>query len=430
MTTTGTDLFSTWKPDNKIGCLLQRPSSTTQVNDTIWYVEFNPETHTFGTPYILDTRTLANTVMSYTIKAAATGNHMTAGWIYINEPGNGGDNWRSFRVRQSTDNGATWSAVTKWGFVAATPNILGGDSCQMYWHDDIEYKPGTQTPYLVFSTLPYVWNGSATVFSYESWKGWKIMIQSPSLNGNIPVTIADYHNIPILGDTVMYNDITDYQVNSALLSHPSLGFSEDGNIMYVAYSVIQKELVPPPAVPFNYFDVYYSISTNGGANWGTPVNVTQTDSADEMYPIVASQNNPNNPANGPYITYNWNAIPGCHAFTDNQIVSIVYYCLYKPPVGIKSISGEVPNRYELMQNYPNPFNPLTKIRFALPNSSNVTLKVYDITGREVATLINNELIGAGTSEVEFSALNISSGVYFYNIKAGDFNETKKMIVTK
>ena len=98
-------------------------------------------------------------------------------------------------------------------------------------------------------------------------------------------------------------------------------------------------------------------------------------------------------------------------------------------VGIQQITSQVPQKYELSQNYPNPFNPSTSIKFALPKSSLVTLKIYDIVGREVATLVNQEL-NAGTFEYSFDGSKLTSGVYFYRIDAGDFTEIKKMMLVK
>ncbi len=98
-------------------------------------------------------------------------------------------------------------------------------------------------------------------------------------------------------------------------------------------------------------------------------------------------------------------------------------------IGIQPISNEVPFAFGLYQNYPNPFNPITKIRFSLPESGNVMLKIYDISGREVKTLVNQNM-KAGTYEADFDASGISSGVYFYKMTSGNFINTKKMIVTK
>jgi hypothetical protein len=89
----------------------------------------------------------------------------------------------------------------------------------------------------------------------------------------------------------------------------------------------------------------------------------------------------------------------------------------------------IPGNFELMQNYPNPFNPATKISYAVPHESFVTIKIYDMLGREIAQLVN-EYKHAGTYSVEFSAKNLSSGVYFYSLKSEDFYSVKKMVVIK
>jgi photosystem II stability/assembly factor-like uncharacterized protein len=99
------------------------------------------------------------------------------------------------------------------------------------------------------------------------------------------------------------------------------------------------------------------------------------------------------------------------------------------PLGIHPVSTEIPNKFSLSQNYPNPFNPNTKIQFSLLTSSFVTLIVYDALGRELESLVNEQLI-AGTYKAEWSADKFSSGVYYYKLTAGDFNETKKMIYVK
>jgi photosystem II stability/assembly factor-like uncharacterized protein len=108
---------------------------------------------------------------------------------------------------------------------------------------------------------------------------------------------------------------------------------------------------------------------------------------------------------------------------------------YDIPVGIHNISSEIPSGFSLSQNYPNPFNPVTKIKFSLIMDSrfrgndNVVLKVFDILGKEVATLVNEKL-QPGTYEVSFDGSQLTSGVYFYKISAGDFTETKKLLLIK
>ncbi len=102
-------------------------------------------------------------------------------------------------------------------------------------------------------------------------------------------------------------------------------------------------------------------------------------------------------------------------------------------VGIKELAHSIiPNSFTLSQNYPNPFNPSTNIDFRIASPSDgglVTLKIYDVLGREVKTLVK-EKKEPGTYEVVFKANQLSSGVYFYQLKAGNFIQTKKMVLLK
>ncbi|GBD86097.1 hypothetical protein BMS3Abin03_00006 [bacterium BMS3Abin03] len=97
--------------------------------------------------------------------------------------------------------------------------------------------------------------------------------------------------------------------------------------------------------------------------------------------------------------------------------------------GIQNDLLSPPMRYGIKQNYPNPFNPSTKINYQLPKRSFVTLKVYDVLGNEVATLVNEEK-PVGEYEVEFNAEGLPSGIYFYQLRAGSFVDTKKMLLVK
>ena len=89
----------------------------------------------------------------------------------------------------------------------------------------------------------------------------------------------------------------------------------------------------------------------------------------------------------------------------------------------------IPSKFSLSQNYPNPFNPSTKINYELPKDNFVSLKIYDMTGKEVVSLVN-EMKVAGYYTVNFNGVNLSSGIYFYSIKAGEFVNTKKMLLVK
>lgn len=90
----------------------------------------------------------------------------------------------------------------------------------------------------------------------------------------------------------------------------------------------------------------------------------------------------------------------------------------------------LPSDYMLYQNYPNPFNPVTRVKFALPVKSLVTLKVYNVLGKQIAVLVNSRYLEAGYHEILFDGSSLSSGVYLYNLTAGQYKSTKKMLIIK
>jgi hypothetical protein len=111
-------------------------------------------------------------------------------------------------------------------------------------------------------------------------------------------------------------------------------------------------------------------------------------------------------------------------FDDFRVVDYL-----NPAAGIVNISNEVPKQYALYQNYPNPFNPETKIKFDLPKASELTIKVYDITGREVENLLNRKL-EAGSYEYQWNASAYNSGVYFIKMQSAGFTAVKKVMLIK
>jgi len=136
---------------------------------------------------------------------------------------------------------------------------------------------------------------------------------------------------------------------------------------------------------------------------------------------------------GEYIVYVDSNFTGGFRFTFNIKINDWSYWLDSYPDSVSSINYEgvvkLPVNYELFQNYPNPFNPATTIKYGIPARSFVELKIYDIIGREVILLVN-ETKDAGYYDVSFNASALSSGVYLYQLKAGDFVETKKMVLLR
>ncbi len=117
-------------------------------------------------------------------------------------------------------------------------------------------------------------------------------------------------------------------------------------------------------------------------------------------------------------------------YSADGVIDLIQYD--DSPNGMPSVNVDelmTPTKYSLEQNYPNPFNPTTTIEFSIPKDANVTLKIFDVLGKEVATLVNDQK-AAGTYILNWNASNFSSGLYFYRVTAGEFTDTKKMFLVK
>ena len=131
------------------------------------------------------------------------------------------------------------------------------------------------------------------------------------------------------------------------------------------------------------------------------------------------------------------AVSGSDIYVGGQFVTVggnpqPYFALFTNRILTKTISPVeigLPTKFNLSQNYPNPFNPTTNIKYQIVNNSFVTLKVFDLLGREIRTLVN-ESLKPGTYETTFDASALSSGIYFYTLSAGEYNETKRMTLLK
>jgi photosystem II stability/assembly factor-like uncharacterized protein len=191
---------------------------------------------------------------------------------------------------------------------------------------------------------------------------------------------------------------------------------------------------------------YYLKTTNGGLNWFDNTFITDY----KMQSIAFVNENtgwiggwgPVSGFNGP--TYqttngglnwqlaNWGLNVNRFRFISDTLAYAVGETVYKytrEPIGIQPISNQIPGGFDLHQNYPNPFNPGTKIRFDIPKSSFINIKIFDVLGREVTQLVNTHL-KPGSYEVNWEASDFSGGIYFYRISSDGFIQTKRMILLK
>jgi photosystem II stability/assembly factor-like uncharacterized protein len=198
-------------------------------------------------------------------------------------------------------------------------------------------------------------------------------------------------------------------------------------------------------------DHFYRKTTDGGVTW-----VTLSNSILDNLAPTALQHLPETEATyiigggmpqgmrGTAVTYDagesWSVIdtaanyqisfPSYIVGWSSQYTTNVVRKYVGPPLSVEEEQiDEMPTGYSLSQNYPNPFNPSTTFRYSIPNESKVIIKVYDILGKEIATLMDEEK-SVGTYELTWNASSLPSGVYFYQLKAGDFIKTKKMTLLK
>lgn len=203
--------------------------------------------------------------------------------------------------------------------------------------------------------------------------------------------------------------------NGKIQYFPSIDVDKQGNIYVIFYD--DRNTSSDSA------EVYIAHSTDGGDTWFEDV---LSDHRFKPKPIAGGASY----YQGDHIslTTSGNKIFAfwMDDFSGNYQIWGKILPLYPSAVNDKMIQS---NNFELQQNYPNPFNPVTNLDFAIPNSCRVILRIYDVTGRTVATLLNANK-KPGNYTVSFNASNLPSGIYFYQLQAGSFTETKKMILLK
>jgi uncharacterized protein (DUF736 family) len=222
----------------------------------------------------------------------------------------------------------------------------------------------------------------------------------------------------------------DNSADTVTVMRPNISIDDNFGI-YVTWEQVTGV---DSATSSSIYNVMYVTSPDGGATWN------QVSQLSHCNYVNGSGYSTKNPTIGKKVRNTISSVGfegGAEViWTEaNPNSSLGYYVMYARIPYVGTLTGvnddsAVPAKFELSQNYPNPFNPTTEIAYALPKSANVTLKIYNSLGQEVTTLVNNKLQSAGNFKVTFDASKLTSGVYFYSIRANDFTSTKKMILLK
>lgn len=228
-----------------------------------------------------------------------------------------------------------------------------------------------------------------------------------------------------------------YPTNSIGQAYPSVSVSEDGQVVYVLWTGPQLTSTGEldtadngAGTTYYWRDLYHAFSTDGGNTWtyggvfpGMSNNLSEVfgHAAQHLQQVDATTYRA-------HIIYLADQTTGVGPFDNILTDNDLFYTTFDITV-TSADPTPVASTFELAQNYPNPFNPSTNIKYSIAERSNVTIKVYDMLGSEVATLIN-QVQDAGTHNVVFNASNLASGMYVYTITAGNFTASKKMMLLK
>ena len=363
--------------------------------------------------------------------------------------------------KRSTDEGISWDSDTRLTNNSAQstdPSIaVSGSLVHVVWSD---IRDGNYEIYYKLSTDGGINFGADTRMTNNIY-----LCNYPSVavsGSNVHVVWREYHNTIY---HIYYKHSTDGGINWGTDTCLTNTYE---------YFITPSIAVNSSIVNVVWYDkrygnreIYYKRSTDGGMNWGADTNLTNN-TADSWDPSIAvSGSNVHivwiDNRNSNYELYYKHSASGgvvwspdirltnaaqytqlpsiavsvtiVHiVWTDYRLGNINKEIYYKRnPTGnltdMQNISTEIPYAFSLSQNYPNPFNPRTVIRYQLSAVSNVILKVYDINGKEVQSLVN-ERLQPGTYETSFDGSMLTSGVYFYRMTTGNYLEIKKMVMVK
>lgn len=322
----------------------------------------------------------------------------------------------AIRFVKSTDGGANWSVPVNIGTGGTGSNVASGTNGYIY----------------------VVWDANGPRFARSTNAGASFgstyQISTANTNG-FPFICVDYSNRPTRGNVyVVWDDNNDVWFQRSTNS----GTNWLASPIRINDVVTNIQMWPAIQCDTNgYLSVVYYDNRTGGSVWNSYY-AYSTDAGNTWFNSVLSDAtfprfNPGGDVRyGDYIGVDAFSNKIFPVWTDDRLGypnQEIFTGVVTIPVGIELSGNGIPKDYTLLQNYPNPFNPSTTIRFALPRNEWVTLRIFDGLGKEVATVADGYR-SAGVHTISFDGTNLSSGAYYYVLNAGDFTDTKKMILIR
>ncbi|MBI5401840.1 MAG: T9SS type A sorting domain-containing protein [Ignavibacteriae bacterium] len=330
----------------------------------------------------------------------------------------------------SVDGGTTWSAtstVTSAGAIPRISQMMDGDSVILNYYNTGTIV-GTDTSTAIIRSARYRQTANGTMSSANfvdvaTETTPKTEYKSVKFNGNV---------------WLIYTTGTTGSINIVGRKSDTYGVSYGSPV----------NIASNPNVDEYWFDANVYMGTSNGFDLilysdslqtGQPTNGTDklmycysnATATTFSNPVAISEHSPGWSARGyiPAIVELPSLDLGAVWVGMDASVKKVYFDRYSLVSKIRNENNLTPQKYVLEQNYPNPFNPVTNIKFSIPKNGFVSLKVYDIMGKEVETLISKEMT-TGSYHVDWNAVKYSSGIYFYKLESNGFTDTKKMILVK
>jgi hypothetical protein len=279
------------------------------------------------------------------------------------------------------------------------------------------------------------WTGDQLFVSLSNRFGVDLGDDGYTYDGNVYAAPDGPYHYLILGDQVTLNgngttgvpfefrcdtNVTEQEFNAADFARWGITINEAEGIWDLELAIYHPHVNSEARIGFN-------LGGSQGSEAYNQVNIDNHGWPDAYAYYTWQPNTPNEPFFAP--------LGESDAGMYNLVTSEYWAVLNMKGSIINSVREEPaplgpPTQFSLMQNYPNPFNPATTIRFEVAKKSDISLKVYNVVGQEVATLIYNQELDAGVYSASFNANNLASGIYFYELKAGEVSISKKMVLLK